>query len=226
MPPPMKNQATKDLFFYWNRLRGARQAPMRTEIEPADIRRHLADTFILERDARGQPVFRLAGTRVCALYGRELKNYSFSSLFNAHDLSLVQRLVQSACVEKSICVIEFEGKTASGRSNNFEAILLPLLGGDESARVFGAVIPDLKPFWLGADVITHNTVLTVKVVDPDKQLVFLENRPGVAVPPIAPSAGDLRTEPNMFQSGTEAAQSQSGRHVRHLTLIEGGLKDR
>lgn len=221
----MKNQATKDLFFYWNRLRGARTAPLRTEIEPADIRRQLADTFILERDARGQSVFRLAGTRICALYGRELKNYSFSSLFSAHDLSLVQRLLQSAYDKKSICVIEFEGKTAAGRSNTFEAILLPLQGGDESPRIFGSIIADEMPFWLGADPIRQNTVLTVKVVDPDKQLVFLGNRPGVAVPPLAPSSSDLRKQPEMFQSGTAPAAGVGGRNVLHLTVIEGGRQD-
>ena len=111
----MKNEATIDLFSYWNRLRGQRPAPTRTEIEPSDIRQHLADTFILERDARGESVFRLAGTRVCATYGRELKNFSFSSLFGPHDLTLVQRLIKATYDEKIICVIGFEGRTVSGQ---------------------------------------------------------------------------------------------------------------
>ena len=59
----MKDQKTIDLFLYWNRLRDGRPAPRRNEIEPADIRSLLGDTFILEEDARGQAVFRLAGTR-------------------------------------------------------------------------------------------------------------------------------------------------------------------
>ena len=54
---------------------------MRTEIEPADIKTLLADTFILEKDARGEAVFRLAGTRLCAIYGRELKGFAFVSLW-------------------------------------------------------------------------------------------------------------------------------------------------
>lgn len=219
----MRNEATVDLFSYWNRLRGQRPAPTRTEIEPADIRRHLADTFILERDSRGQSVFRLAGTRLCAIYGRELKNFTFSSLFGPHDFTLVQRLMKASYDEKIICVIGFEGRTASGRRNSFEVILLPLQGEKESSRLFGAIIPDEKPFWLGADVVLDNNITTVKVVDPDKEHAFLSNRPSVRVKPLlAPSNATLASSIDVFQNGTVFAQSGGRRRVRHLTLISGG----
>ena len=72
----MKHEKSTSLFQYWNRLRGNRPAPRRTEIEPADIKANLADTFILEQDTRGRPMFRLAGTRLCATFGRELKGFA------------------------------------------------------------------------------------------------------------------------------------------------------
>lgn len=218
----MKNDATIELFMYWNRLRADRLAPSRTEIEPADIRKSLADTFILERDARGESVFRLAGTRVCAIYGRELKNYSFASLFGPHDLTLVRKLVNSAFDEKTVCVIGFEGHTREGRSNSFEAILLPLDGGKESARLFGAIIPDEKPFWLGADLISGNTITTVKVVDPDKEYLYLNNRPGMKVPPLAPDASNFVERRGMSQNATQDQPKTGNRRVRHLTIISGG----
>ncbi|TAN01215.1 MAG: PAS domain-containing protein, partial [Rhizobiaceae bacterium] len=56
----MKHSGSVDLFQYWDRLRAGRTAPRRTEIEPADIKSLLADTFILEQDSRGEAVFRLA----------------------------------------------------------------------------------------------------------------------------------------------------------------------
>jgi hypothetical protein len=218
----MKNDATIELFMYWNRLRAGRRAPSRTEIEPADIRQVLADTFILERDARGQPVFRLAGTRVCGAYGRELKNYSFTSLFGPHDLTLVRKLVNSAFDEKIICVIGFEGRSAEGRSCSFEAILLPLDGGQESARLFGAVIPDEKPFWLGADIILDSTITTVKVVDPDKEYLYLNNRPGMKVPPLAPNVSDFTERRGLSRNRADIAPQGGNRRVRHLTIISGG----
>ncbi len=221
----MKNQATIDLFMYWNRLRGKRPAPARTDIEPADIRRHLADTFILERDARGESVFRLAGTRVCSVYGRELKNFSFSSLFGSHDLTLTKRLVKACYDEKIICVIGFEGRSAAGRSNSFETILLPLQGNSESARLFGAIIPCDKPYWLGSDIILDNSITTVKVVDPEKELVFLNNRPSVSVASLAPSADSLVSAQDVFQSGAAIGSPPGAKRVRHLTVITGGLEN-
>lgn len=218
----MKNEATIELFLYWNRLRAGRPAPARNEIEPADIRQSLADTFILERDARGQSVFRLAGTRICAAYGRELKNFSFASLFGPHDLTLIRKLVNSAYDEKIVCVIGFEGRSREGRSNTFEAILLPLSGGAESARLFGAVIPDDKPYWLGADVILDNNITTVKVVDPDKEYLFLNNRPGMQVPPLAPDASNFSERRGLSRNATAETSPGGNRRVRHLTIISGG----
>jgi hypothetical protein len=218
----MKNEATIQLFMYWNRLRADRPAPLRTQIEPADIRQVLADTFILERDARGQPVFRLAGTRLCGAYGRELKNFSFSSLFGPHDLTLVRKLVNSAFDEKIICVIGFEGRSAEGRSCMFEAILLPLDGNTESARLFGAIIPDVKHFWLGADIILDNTITTVKVVDPDKEYLYLNNRPGMKVPPLAPDAANFAERRGLSPNRADAPPPGGNRRVRHLTIISGG----
>src|SRR5262245_39961282 len=120
------------LFQYWNRLRAGRPAPKRTEIEPADIKSLLADTFILEKDARGEAVFRLAGTRLCATYGRELKGFAFASLWKEKDQRLIHRLAYSAFSTKSVVVISYRGMSRNSRFNAFELIMLPLDGGTEN----------------------------------------------------------------------------------------------
>jgi hypothetical protein len=216
----MKNQASIDLFMYWNRLRGQRPAPSRTEIEPADIRQHLADTFILERDARGHSIFRLAGTRVCATYGRELKNFAFASLFGPQDLTLIAKLINAAYEQKSPCLIGFEGRSVGGRGTGFEALLLPLHAEGESARLFGAIISDTKPFWLGADPIAENKVVWVRVVDPEKAQLFLANRPSVPVPSLVPGTPDLHLSDEILSGGL----TDRRKRVRHLTVISGGLE--
>ena len=103
----MKQNGSIALFQYWNRLRDGRPAPKRTEIEPADIKSLLADTFILERDTRGEAVFRLAGTRLCAIYGRELKGFSFPSLWREKDQRLIARLIHGVFQQKSVVVIAY-----------------------------------------------------------------------------------------------------------------------
>ena len=73
----MKHAASRELYAYWEERRGRSAAPERAEIEPGAIRGALSDAFILSLDAaRGHPV-RLAGTRVCALFDRELRGDPF-----------------------------------------------------------------------------------------------------------------------------------------------------
>lgn len=212
----MRHDGSVALFQYWHRLRDARPAPKRTEIEPADIKSLLADTFILEQDVRGEAVFRLAGTRLCAIYGRELKGFSFPSLWRSRDQKLVSRLAQDVFALRSVAVVAYRGISQTGRAANFELLLLPLDGGLDNPRCLGCVTPDSKPYWLGVDPLQEALIESIRVVDPDREPLFLKNRPAVEVPPIAPSSEQL---------ASAALPARAGRRIRHLVVLDGGLSD-
>ncbi|MGY6707869.1 MAG: PAS domain-containing protein [Rhizobiaceae bacterium] len=209
----MNQEGTMALFQYWNDLRGTRPAPRRTEIEPGDIRRYLADTFILEMDVRSEPVFRLAGTRMCATYGRELKGHAFTPLWSNRDQPMMSRLAGNVFRDNSVVVITYMGTSHGGRSNPFEMLLLPLEGGQSNQRLLGCALPVKKPFWLGADAIYENQLETLRIIDPDREPLFLKNRPSITVPP--------PTDTVYPPSPVNPAR----RHVRHLVVIEGGKTD-
>jgi hypothetical protein len=212
----MKQDGSITLFHYWNRLRDGRTAPERAEIEPGDIKSLLADTFILEKDTRGQAVFRLAGTRLCATYGRELKGFSFSSLWNERDQRLINRLAHGTFMSKSVVVITFDGMSRNGRKTAFELLLLPLDGGLESPRCLGLVSAYSKPYWLGADPVIEARVDSVRVIDPDREPMLLKSRPAVAVPSLAPSRAAI--------AGSKEEQAP-GRRIRHLVIFDGGREE-
>jgi hypothetical protein len=89
----MKHAASRELYAYWDEKRGTRRAPERAEIEPGAIRGVLSVALILALDrAAGHPV-RLAGTRICALFGREIKGESFLDLWDAPSRDVVEGLV-------------------------------------------------------------------------------------------------------------------------------------
>src|SRR6202049_2814076 len=77
----MKHPSSREFFAYWNEKRGGARAPDRSEIEPGAVRELLGDIFVLSYDATSGYPFRVAGTRVCALAGCDLKDRSFSALF-------------------------------------------------------------------------------------------------------------------------------------------------
>jgi hypothetical protein len=147
----MKQASSRELFGYWTARRGKRPAPERGEIEPSAIRRALGDVFILEFDRHGGHPFRLAGTRVCALFGRELKNEQFLNLWDNPSRTSVANLLDVIADEASGVVASASGKTAEGWSQDLELLLLPLAHrGDTHARMIGALAPLAAPFWLGA----------------------------------------------------------------------------
>ena len=79
----MKHPSTRAVFDYWDeKARRPAGARARADIDPAAIRHALGDTFMLAADFVDQLRFRLAGTRVCALFGREIKGEAFATLWS------------------------------------------------------------------------------------------------------------------------------------------------
>jgi hypothetical protein len=206
----MKLDGSIALFQYWNRLRAGRPAPKRTEVEPADIKTLLADTFILEKDGRGEAVFRLAGTRLCATYGRELKGFAFASLWKDKDQRIVHRLAYGAFDAKTVVVMTYHGVSQGGRAVEFELLMLPLDGGLENPRCLGVAVAAERPYWLGADPITESVIDSVRTIDPDREPMFLKSRPAIPMPSLAPGHSTLGGGP------------RRGRRIRHLVVLEGG----
>ncbi|MBX3566928.1 MAG: PAS domain-containing protein [Rhizobiaceae bacterium] len=212
----MKQDGSIKLFQYWNRLRDGRPAPRRTEVEPADIKALLGDTFILENDLRGEAVFRLAGTRLCATYGRELKGFGFSSLWREKDRRMMARLVRNVFADNSVLVASFEGISRGERRVSMELLLLPLEGGDENRRALGIASPGTKPYWLGADPLADASLESVRVVDPDREPLFLKNRPAVTVPSLSPTV--IAITPSN-------GEIEGARRIRHLVVLPGGRSE-
>jgi len=146
----MKHLASRELYAYWEQRRGARAAPERAEIEPGAIRGVLSDAFILALDrAAGHPL-RLAGTRICALFGRELKGESFTALWALPSRSVVSSLLAILADECVGTVAGVKTQNAAGEEINLELLLLPLGARRQNlARAIGILAPLKAPEWLG-----------------------------------------------------------------------------
>ena len=163
----MKQASSRELFGYWAARRGTRAAPERGEIEPSAIRRALGDVFILEFDRSCGHPFRLAGTRVCALFGRELRNKRFIDLWEAGSHAAIADLLDGIADDATGLVASAHGRTAEGWAQDVELVLLPLAHrGDTHARMIGALAPSSTPFWLGAGRLGTLTLGTIRHLDP------------------------------------------------------------
>jgi hypothetical protein len=151
----MKHVSTRTVFEYWNRLRRNRPAPARGDIDPAAIRHALGDTFMLAADFADQLRFRLAGTRVCALFGREIKGEVFAALWDAQSAQTIEELSTIVTGEAAGAVAGVTGRTEDGAGTEIEMLLLPLAqNGRTRVRALGVLVPTVPPYWLGANPVT------------------------------------------------------------------------
>jgi hypothetical protein len=159
----MKHSASRDLFAHWNERRGARPLPERGEIEPAAIRAALGDTFILGAEPGEDLRFRLAGTRVCALFGRELKDEPFTALWDAGHHAAMRRLLAAVAEEETGVVAGARARTPEGFSCDLELLLLPLRHrGLSGRRMLGALAPLAVPVWLGASRLDPLSLVSLR----------------------------------------------------------------
>jgi hypothetical protein len=161
----MRHPVTRELFQYWSRLKGARSAPERAEVDPSAIRGILADVFILEADPQRQFPLRLSGSRVNALFGHELKGRPFASLWPSESWQDVARLVESVMDESLGFVAGLEALTADAETLELEWLLLPLRHhGKTHARLIGSLSPNRIPAWLGLVPVGDFAIRSLRVI--------------------------------------------------------------
>jgi len=147
----MKHPSSCDLYAYWNERRATRALPERADIEPGAIRHLLGDAFIIALDAPAGYPFRLAGTRVCALFGRELKGEPFTDLWAIVSRAAVRDILTVLREESVGLVAGVSARSAADAGLELELLLLPLAGrGPSHARAIGVLAPMARPDWLGA----------------------------------------------------------------------------
>lgn len=191
----MKNAATRDLYGYWDHLRGQRPAPERVDIDPAAIRRVLGDTFIVEIEKSHSFPFRLAGTRMCALLGQELRGVSL--LERWADRAALEDLVMTVSSDMTARVLTVTGSTLQGHELDLELLLLPLHHrGKANARILGSLTPSETPYWIGLHPIARFDIMSVEKIRQEE------------TPPQRPA------RPSALPAGA--------RRFGHLTVVEGG----
>ena len=123
----MKHPSNRAFFAYWDQRRGEARAPDRSEIEPGAVRELLGDIFVLSYDAEAGYPFRVAGTRVCALLGRDLKDNSFSALFTPDTRREIEEIIAVVAEELLGAVAGITATTPDGTPAHLELLLLPFL---------------------------------------------------------------------------------------------------
>jgi hypothetical protein len=121
----MKHPSSREFFAYWDAKRGDARAPDRSEIEPGAVRELLGDIFVLAYDNEAGYPFRVAGTRVCALLGRDLKDTGFSALFAPGSRREIEDIISYVAEEMLAAIVGITATSDGGATAHLELLLLP-----------------------------------------------------------------------------------------------------
>jgi hypothetical protein len=121
----MKHPSSRAFFAYWDQKRGSARAPDRSDFEPEAVRELLGDIFVLSYDVeRGFP-FRVAGTRVCAIAGCDLKQTNFVALFDGSSRREIGEIVSAVAEETLPAIAGLTATDSDGTRTHLELLLLP-----------------------------------------------------------------------------------------------------
>lgn len=214
----MQKTSSRSLYNYWNELRGSRSAPDRRNIDPTKIRDCLAYTFILEATTPETFAFRLAGSHLCAAYGRELKSRSFAEFWHEKDQDAIQTLIRAVTDDHAVALVTFTGKTDVGTEANFEMALMPLLhNGATDVRILGSMTAIDEPYWFGVQPVTAQRIGGLRLIWPD---AVGERFDTAEVPDDFTGLGVREASTGAIDvSGPDGSVR---RRYAHLTVIDGG----
>ncbi|HEY3719362.1 MAG TPA: PAS domain-containing protein [Roseiarcus sp.] len=165
----MKLAASEQLFSYWTRLRGARGAPERNDIDPAAIRAVLADTFILEFNPTAGFPLRISGSRTNALFLRELRGEPFLELWRPQDRAEASEILGVVANEAQPFLLGAMGGPPGVEATNVEVLLLPLRHhGATHSRMLGVCAPRSLPRWLGLLPIGVLALTSLRALTPSQ----------------------------------------------------------
>ncbi|MGD9545725.1 MAG: PAS domain-containing protein [Methylocystis sp.] len=146
----MRLRVTRNLYEYWDGLKGERSAPDRAEIDPLAIRHILADTFIIEADADRPFPLRLCGARINALWLKEQKGHHFLSWWTGRHQEEIAEAIRKVINDGIPIVAYAQAGAEEENAAEFELLLLPLRHfGKSHSRVLGSLAAVRPLPWLG-----------------------------------------------------------------------------
>ena len=165
----MKHKTISALFDYWNAKRAGRPAPLRSEINPGEIRSILPHVFILERENDTSYRFRLAGTGLCSVYGMEFRNHNLLSMWQEDCLETLRDALDEVTRNAAVSIVEYTASTNEHREATFEMILLPLAQDNSViSRVIGAAVPVDDLPWIGSHLLARQWIDRLQILSPDQ----------------------------------------------------------
>jgi hypothetical protein len=208
---------TGALFDMWDALRGGRAAPFRAELDAGKIGARTPYLAIFEQVGESNFRVRIAGDRLNAWFGLELRGMSALALATPACRNHLQATLNRVTAEPAAAVISGVATAADGDSAGFECVLLPMRSD------FGPVDRVLFGMWLEDGAVAPAKPVRLRIseiaVSPIAAEAPAELAPAeVARPPRAAPATPAPAAPAPEVAAGERAPAREVRRG-HLRLV-------
>jgi hypothetical protein len=133
----VKDKRLHELYAYWSKKCGNKQMPSRGDIDPHDMVKLLPIIFLIEVQDNPQDFrFRLAGTEVCELVGKDITGKLISEVFPPEFCSEVRMHWSSVVEQKKPKSVGGELWVAERNYISWEGIVLPLSPDGNTVTMF------------------------------------------------------------------------------------------
>jgi hypothetical protein len=141
-PEEMLHPGSRALFRYWESLRGEMSAPPRDWLDLRKIGSLVPFLFMIERKPGKDYAWRLAGTRICELWGMELTGKPVLTHGERFERETVRKLLDGVIAAHQPFVLRFRLQFALGLSVAAECVGMPLRARNgQSTYAFGVIVP-------------------------------------------------------------------------------------
>lgn len=229
---------TRSLFQIWDTIRRGKTAPRRDELDLRAIKDLLANVAVIEQHpSKSSYPFRLAGTALRKVFGKELTGTDFLSLWSQVEQDTILELAALVVSKHQPATVRFKGFARDGRAEGIEMIMLPMVTTQQNeTQIIAVIAPLTGPYWLGVHPILRNELISHRLIRTDPysgtdtrpQDVFAaKGRPLTA--PVGPESKPQPVRgPKHYPVPPQTASQQPvsrkiAPHPRKLQLIRGGM---
>ena len=158
--------AARDMFAVWDATRQGRSAPCRSELDLRSIKKILPHVALIERHPlKLEFSFRLAGTGLRKIFGKELTGQDFLGIWPRIERPAISNLASDVIVRHDACTLRFKGFISDGRAEMLELLMLPLLPTRKNAtHILATIAPVAEPYWLGDHPIVRTELISMRTL--------------------------------------------------------------
>ncbi|WP_119419935.1 PAS domain-containing protein [Desertibaculum subflavum] len=188
LPDDLRSPDSAVFIQAWNRWRGDRVLPSRSDFDLGSIKRLLPRVILLEIRSPTEATFRLAGTWITRVLGIELTGRNYLELGDPADRQERAALLFAEVAQPCGAVMIYPMQYASGRAAPVEVISVPVVGDAPSGPplVF-ALLTELAPTGFAEPLAAE----VARQLPTGRQLRFFDIGAGTPdIPPYSPRSVD------------------------------------